>query len=383
MSAKQKGQFIINDIPVSSHNKDQENLSNTDISKNNLMAVEGHIDKGHSDSKRIYQPNAQALDQDIMVRADATRSRTGLSLTGSLDGSKTMVVSTPLYGDKLLQLNAHIVCIVGPPSMIGRFWSISDKESITIGRSQKSDIAISDTSLSKKHLCVRMDQKNNQVFVQDQQSTNGTIINNKLIDAGREVVITDNSKIKLGNIILKFLDKGNPEILSVMETFNKAFRDSLTGIGNRLLLDRRAEELFRKSKINNTPLSLILFDIDHFKKVNDTYGHLAGDFILKEVVRVAKACFRSDDLFVRCGGEEFCIIVQSPVERAEKAIEIARQKIETHLFQYKEKEIKVTISAGVTCQQEVDRGWKEIYDRADKLLYKAKTSGRNKTFSNM
>ena len=150
-----------------------------------------------------------------------------------------------------------------------------------------------------------------------------------------------------------------------------------------MLLDRRAEELFRKSKMNKTPLSLILFDIDHFKKVNDTYGHLAGDFILKEVVKVARACFRSDDLFVRCGGEEFCIIVQSPIERAEKAIEVARQKIETHLFQYKEKEITVTISAGVTCQQEVDRGWKEIYDRADKLLYKAKTSGRNKIFSNM
>ena len=148
------------------------------------------------------------LDEDMMVRSDVTRSHTGLSLTGSMDGSKTMVVSTPLYGDKLLQFNAHIVCIVGPSSIIGKFWSINDKESITLGRSQKSDITISDTSLSKKHLCIRMEQKNNQVFVQDQQSTNGTIINDKLIDAGREVMITDNNKIKLGNIILKFLDRG-------------------------------------------------------------------------------------------------------------------------------------------------------------------------------
>ncbi len=305
---------------------------------------------------------------------------TGLSALGTMESSETVMVDSPLYvldqDQRTHIMSAYIVCLLGPDELVGRHWVVSGKESISIGRNRKCDIPIQDLSISKKHLYFH--SQTSGIFIEDQNSTNGTFINDQPLKSGQKIQLKDNSKLKLGKLVFKFLDRGNPEIIAIKENFEKAFRDPLTGVGNKFMLDRRAKELFIQSKEKKVALSLILFDIDHFKKVNDTYGHLAGDFILKEVVSQTQTCFRSNDLFIRCGGEEFCIIMQSSVDRAENAIESARKKLEKHIFKYKDQEIKVTISAGVTCQTMRDRRWKSMYDRADKLLYKAKTSGRNK-----
>ena len=300
----------------------------------------------------------------------------------SMERFETMVMCpSPLYGKDHDTYPACIVCLLGPEELIGRYWSIGNiKEVLVVGRSRTCDISIQDLSLSKKHIIIRIDGID-KVFVTDQKSTNGTFINDKKIEPDREVELKDNNKVRMGNIVFKFLNKGNPEIVSVMDSFEKAFYDSLTGAGNKLLFERRAKELFAQSKSYKTPLSFIIFDIDHFKKVNDIYGHLAGDLILKEVVQVTKSCFRSNDIITRCGGEEFCVIMQTEVNRAKEAIEVVRTKIESSVFHYKDQEIKVTISAGVAYQEETDKGYNAIYERADQLLYKAKTTGRNKVFS--
>ena len=218
------------------------------------------------------------------------------------------------------------------------------------------NISIQNLSISKKHLKIR--SKNSSFFIEDKKSTNGTFVNGRQVETQKEIQIKDNTKIKLGNLVFKLLEKGNPEIISMIENFEKILRDPLTGVGNKSMLDKRAVELFIQSRQRNIPFSLIIFDIDHFKKVNDTYGHLAGDFILKEVVNSVKSSFRSNDLFVRCGGEEFCIIMQSLIDRAEKAMDNARKKLEAMEFQYKEHKIKVTVSGGVTCQKKIDKKWK-------------------------
>ncbi|MDE0518476.1 MAG: GGDEF domain-containing protein [Bdellovibrionales bacterium] len=301
---------------------------------------------------------------------------------GSIERFETMVMNTsPLYAKDHHTSPACLVCLLGPEELIGRYWTIGNtKEMVIVGRSRTCDIPIQELSISKKHIIIRVDETD-KIFVKDKKSTNGTFIDDKRVEADIEVELKDNSKLKLGNIVFKFLNKGNPEIVSVMESFEKAFYDSLTGAGNKLLFERRAKELFAQSKSYQTPISFIIFDIDHFKKVNDTYGHLAGDFILKEVVKVSKSCFRSNDIVTRCGGEEFCVIMQVEVNRAKEAIEIIRKKIENFVFNYKGEKIKVTISAGVAHRQETDKGYKAIYERADQLLYKAKTTGRNKVFS--
>ena len=304
----------------------------------------------------------------------------GMSSIGSLEASKTIVVNSPLYmmdQDRYNQsISAHLVCLLGPDELVGKYWSIGGKKNIVIGRNRKCDIPIQDLSISKQHLNIRLEGL--KVFAEDRDSTNGTTVNDESIKGEDEVELKDNSKIKIGNIVLKFLDRGNPEIISMKQNFEKAFRDPLTGIGNTFMLDRRAKEFFIQSKQYNIPMSLVIFDIDHFKKVNDTYGHLAGDFIIKEVVRITQSCFRSNDLFIRCGGEEFCIIMQSLIDRAESAIESARRTLEGTEFKYKKHIIKVTISAGVDCYKTTDKKWKEIYERADQLLYTSKRSGRNR-----
>lgn len=344
-------------------------------SEENSMNPQEHIAKPENTKKKHLE-----FSQNSSV------SQTGVpSNSGVMESSETVVVDSPLYmleqDQQTYAMSAYIVCLLGPDELVGRYWVISDKESISIGRNRNCDIPIQDLSISKKHLYFHV--KGSGIFIEDRHSTNGTFINDELLSAGQEVQLKDNSKLKLGNITFKFLDRGNPEIVAIKENFEKAFRDPLTGVGNKFMLDRRAKELFTQCKKSRIPLSLIIFDIDYFKKVNDTYGHLAGDFILKEVVALIQTCFRSNDLFIRCGGEEFCIIMQSLVDRAENAIEVARKKLENHIFQYNKQEIKVTISAGVTCQVSRDKYWKNMYERADKLLYKSKTSGRNRVFTSL
>ncbi len=308
-------------------------------------------------------------------------SSTGLSTPGSIERFETMVMNnSPLYEGRISSAPACLVCLVGPREMVGRYWTVDGEKKLMIGRSRKCDIPIQDLSISKKHLLVRRN-KETKVFIEDRKSTNGTFINDKQITANKEWELSDNDRIKTGNIVFKFLDEGNPEIFSIMENFEKVFRDALTGAGNRLLMERRAKEMFIKSKQYNTPLSFVIFDIDHFKKVNDTYGHPAGDFVLKQVSGIAKSCFRCSDTFTRSGGEEFCVILQSEPGRAKEAIENARAKIELKVFTHRDQNIKVTVSAGVSCRLPDDKNWKEIYERADQLLYKAKTAGRNKVFA--
>ncbi len=320
---------------------------------------------------------------DCSVEVSDPLSSTSVSYSGSIERFETVLMNAnTMYEEKKDVAPACFVCLKGPDELMGMYWIISDTKTMTVGRSRRCDIAIQDLSISKEHLFISKDVAK-KVFIKDKQSTNGTFVNGEQITVHQNVHLEDNDQIKLGNIVFKFLNTGNPEIFSVLENFEKAFHDALTGVGNKLLLERRAKELFPKSRKYKTPLSVIIFDIDHFKKVNDTYGHLAGDLVLKEVVNVAKLCFRSGDTFARCGGEEFCVIMQSELGRAKEAIEVARKKLEDSVFEHKDRKIKVTISAGVTCRQDKDKHWNELYERADQFLYKAKMAGRNRTVTSI
>lgn len=160
----------------------------------------------------------------------------------------------------------------------------------------------------------------------------------------------------------------------------KAVIDELTGVFNRRYFETRLEEELTLARRFRTKLCLVMFDIDHFKKVNDTYGHQAGDTILQEVTEVAKASLSSVDAQCRYGGEEFCIIM--PETEIEEAIDIAekvRESIETHAFYGGDTLIKVTISLGIA-EYPTHATMKEaLIEKADKALYNAKQTGRNNT----
>lgn len=156
--------------------------------------------------------------------------------------------------------------------------------------------------------------------------------------------------------------------------------DSLTKVYNRRALIDHFQNEIKRALRHNSKLSCTMFDIDHFKVINDTYGHQAGDYVLRTMCRIKKRITRETDIIGRYGGEEFLIIMpDTPLESARRITERLRKRIETYTFCYEEQKIKVTISAGVSnLIENRETSVKALIERADRVLYKAKESGRNK-----
>ncbi|GAB7388762.1 hypothetical protein BSNK01_26000 [Bacillaceae bacterium] len=154
--------------------------------------------------------------------------------------------------------------------------------------------------------------------------------------------------------------------------------DPLTKIYNRRYLDIYMEKAIPLSQRKEYTMTLIMFDIDYFKKINDTYGHAAGDMVLKKLARVVKGIIREYDVFVRTGGEEFLIILPNcPLDEGIKIAERIRKDIERTKFVHKGKRIPVTISVGVT-EYIKGNNLNQFIEKADQALYRAKETGRNK-----
>lgn len=159
-----------------------------------------------------------------------------------------------------------------------------------------------------------------------------------------------------------------------------AYTDPLTNIYNRRYLERYMKKIASSQDINAYPMTLLIFDIDHFKKVNDSYGHHTGDLILKNIVHVVKSMIKESDIFVRLGGEEFVIILThcSLKEGTNLANDI-RKKIKHTQFKYKETPIPITISIGLTSFHKQSDS--QILENADQALYRAKKAGRDQVVS--
>lgn len=155
--------------------------------------------------------------------------------------------------------------------------------------------------------------------------------------------------------------------------------DELTGLSNRRCFDNTLEKEFLRALRYNNKLTLVMFDIDHFKAVNDTYGHPCGDYILKEVANAALQTFRKTDTVFRFGGEEFVVILtETDIKQSEIPLERFRKTIETLDLTYQNQQINITVSIGA-CQLDQSIGNKEEFlQKADNALYDAKNSGRNK-----
>lgn len=155
--------------------------------------------------------------------------------------------------------------------------------------------------------------------------------------------------------------------------------DELTGLSNRRCFDNTLEKEFLRALRYNNKLTLVMFDIDHFKAVNDTYGHPCGDYILKEVANAALQTFRKTDSVFRFGGEEFVVILtETDIKQSEIPLERFRKTIETLDLTYQNQQINITVSIGA-CQLDQSIGNKEEFlQKADNALYDAKNSGRNK-----
>jgi diguanylate cyclase (GGDEF)-like protein len=157
--------------------------------------------------------------------------------------------------------------------------------------------------------------------------------------------------------------------------------DELTNIANRRVLFERGEEMFNLSHKYQKSFMLMILDIDHFKSINDQYGHPAGDKVLKELTQLISEKIRTEDLICRYGGEEFAIIFRNVSEEELSIVKGIRERIANHHFYVTEDTyVTITFSAGAVLFQEEANSFGDLVMSADKLLYKAKVAGRNRVF---
>ncbi len=191
--------------------------------------------------------------------------------------------------------------------------------------------------------------------------------------------ITSKGGIFEGNpiVIVAMLDVTELEEqrLKILEMAN---RDFLTGLANRRYFFEIGENLFQNAKRGNIAISVAMFDIDHFKRINDTLGHAAGDYVIREISGVFSANLRKSDVISRFGGEEFCVLLHcKDAGDAYAVVDKLRLLIELHVFVFAGKKIDVTISAGLTSV--IGDNLAAMVETSDKMLYKAKANGRNRT----
>ena len=273
---------------------------------------------------------------------------------------------------------------------LGKKYSLAQNQTI-IGRSSKVDIQIDEDSISRNHAVIEND--GDMILIRDLKSTNGTYVNDKPVD---ERSLRDGDQVKIGRTIFKFLSGSNVEASYHDEIYRLTTTDGLTQVFNkRYFLQEMERELSRCLRYQRD-LSLVMIDIDHFKPVNDTYGHLAGDHILKQVAQRIVRSIRRDDIFARYGGEEFILLLPE-IEKAMavKTAEKIRRNIAEEPFTFDNVDIPITLSMGVSDIREylANSGMKgdapenhevnafAFIKISDDRLYLAKEGGRNRVVS--
>lgn len=294
-----------------------------------------------------------------------------------VEATKTRAVDGKTIADVIEEAKTNppaIVVITGKP--LGKYFLLT-KEKMLLGRELNTDICIPETSISRRHSEFVMTE--NGVAVMDLGSTNGTFVNDNRLEAQVACLLNDGDHIRCGNTLFKFVREGQIETRAGLKNYDYS-TDSLTGIFNRKAILETIQEEFNKAKLRNSPLSFILFDIDHFKKINDTHGHPAGDYVLKETCDLIKnRMIRQRDALGRYGGEEFALVL--PQTQSQIAIDVAeriRSAIEKHAFTFENKQIHVTISLGVVAVDSTSKTFDDLIALADKALYDAKNQGRNR-----
>jgi diguanylate cyclase (GGDEF)-like protein len=210
----------------------------------------------------------------------------------------------------------------------------------------------------------------------DLGSTNGTYINDESV---RERPLHDGDQVRIGRSILKFMTGENVEVHYHEEIYRLMTVDGLTQIFNRRYFNEALEREVNRAKRYDRALSLLTFDIDHFKKVNDTYGHLAGDSMLRVIAAAVKSRLRREDIFARTGGEEFAILVpEVALEGARVTAEKVRAVVEATPVKHDQDTLRCTVSVGVAQLTREDAAPEDLYKRTDERLYDAKQGGRNR-----
>lgn len=275
------------------------------------------------------------------------------------------------------QVAAYLVVLQG--TNVGEMHKIEGPEMV-IGRAVSATIRLNDDGISRRHC--RVVSIGGQIIIEDLGSANGTLVNGEMI---QHHALKEGDKIRLGaTTTLKFTFQDKLDESFQQQMIDAALRDGLTRCYNKKFFQDRLETEFAYARRHKTMLSLVMFDVDYFKKVNDNHGHLAGDAVLVHLARITQATIRTEDVLARYGGEEFAVICRgTPLLNAGVLGERLRTRVELENFDYQGKRLPVTISVGVAALPEANvQTPSELIRDADSALYEAKKSGRNRVCLN-
>ncbi len=252
------------------------------------------------------------------------------------------------------------------------------KEVNVLGRDPAAEITLEDDSVSRAH--ARIHHRGDGIYdIEDLGSTNGTYVAGALV-SGR-VRLMDGVRVQVGHTLLRFALQDDVEQKAARRIYEMSVRDGLTGVYNRRYFEERLTSEFAFAARHQTPLSLILADIDHFKRINDNWGHHAGDTVLRRVAVELQAGVRTEDVVARFGGEEFAIVARGiDVEGARMFAERVRVIIQRSVITWEGDRMPVTMSLGVAHNQgtgTIDKP-ELLVAAADMALYSAKHRGRNR-----
>lgn len=291
------------------------------------------------------------------------------------DEDKTVIGAKVPLPKAMTNDKAYLIVLSG--SNVGEMYKLD--QALVMGRGQVADVRVTDDGISRQHARVSIND-DGVVVVEDLQSTNGTFVNGAPVKG--KSILKDGDKIQLGSTtILKFTYHDQLEEQFQKQMYESALRDGLTKLFNRRYFLDRLESEFAYMLRHQTPLALLIFDIDYFKKINDTRGHLAGDYVLTTLASGLSRSVRAEDVFARYGGEEFVFLCRGiDLPGGMRFAERIRQAVINHRFEHEGQAIPVTVSIGVAAAPDPRiKQPSQLVALADEALYQAKAQGRNRS----
>ena len=258
---------------------------------------------------------------------------------------------------------------------VGKVFSLESAE-LKLGRHATSDILLEDDGVSRRH--ARIVREGDRYVLEDLGSANGTFLRGQKIE---RAALSDGDTFQLGpNAMFRYTHTDASQQRMLQKLYETSVRDALTGAYNRDHFEERLKVEIAFARRHGTEVSLLMFDLDHFKRINDGFGHTAGDAVLVSVAERVSAGLRTEDVFARYGGEEFAVILRGiDLPSAERVAERLRERVAATPVHFERLRVPVTMSVGcaaVSCTP--DPTTESLVAVADRRLYAAKRAGRNR-----
>jgi diguanylate cyclase (GGDEF)-like protein len=287
--------------------------------------------------------------------------------------ANTLIFSEDSTERAVAKKSHFLIIIFGKETDLGK--EIEIKERIVVGRSIKTDLSTTDPLMSRKHFTIYKEE-DNHFYIEDLNSLNGTFLNQNEIHGKH--ILKSSDIITSGRTVFKFEKRTELESMFHKYLYTAATTDRMTNLFNKYFFIDKLKKQITYSKRYNTKFSLLMIDIDDFKKVNDTYGHTVGDEALKFVAFKVVSSIRENDMAARYGGEEFItLLLESGPEDAYAVAERMRNAVEEEVFEIDDIKFNLSISIGVASYPKDATKWLELIKTADERLYTAKNIGKN------